>query len=445
MAKTLASFMFAVVPLAAQSPLTLADAVRLALDNHPSVAASRDATKAAETRIVQAHSGYLPKLNYTESVLRSDNPVVVFGSLLTQHQFTAANFALDPLNRPAALDNFQSQLTLDQTIYDGGQTRLGVKTARLGRDLSAEDERLTRMTAIANVVRAYHGTVLAAASAKVADEAVRSAETDLNRAQAVREAGMSTNADVLSIKVHLAAMREEQIRRKSDLDVAVATLNDALGLPLAEPHDLTTPLTAVSFNQQSLEQYEKEAGASRPELHEARMASDLARTQGSAARASLLPQVGFHAGFETDRQTFADRGGANWLISASLRWNIFNGGADRARMNEAAYGLDRARALEKQADSQVRLQVRRAYADFRSAAERIDVAQATVSMAEESLRITKNRYDGGLSNVTDLLRTETALLEARNRRLAAIYDQRLAAVSLELAAGTLTDKSEVLN
>ena len=445
MAKTLASFMFAVVPLAAQSPLTLADAVRLALDNHPSVAASRDATKAAETRIVQAHSGYLPKLNYTESVLRSDNPVVVFGSLLTQHQFTAANFALDPLNRPAALDNFQSQLTLDQTIYDGGQTRLGVKTARLGRDLSAEDERLTRMTAIANVVRAYHGTVLAAASAKVADEAVRSAETDLNRAQAVREAGMSTNADVLSIKVHLAAMREEQIRRKSDLDVALATLNDALGLPLTEPHDLTTPLTAVSFNQQSLEQYEKEAGASRPELHEARMASDLARTQGSAARASLLPQVGFHAGFETDRQTFADRGGANWLISASLHWNIFNGGADRARMNEAAYGLDRARALEKQADSQVRLQVRRAYADFRSAAERIDVAQATVSMAEESLRITKNRYDGGLSNVTDLLRTETALLEARNRRLAAIYDQRLAAVSLELAAGTLTDKSEVLN
>jgi outer membrane protein TolC len=437
--------MIAVVQLAAQSPLTLADAVRVALDNHPSVAASRDATKAAEMRIVEARGGYLPTLDYAESVVRTDNPVVVFSSLLTQHQFTAANFALGPLNRPAALDNFQSQLTLTQTIYDGGQTRLGVKTAKLGRDLTAEDERLTRMSAIANVVRAYHGAVLAAETANVAGEAVRSAESDLNRAQAVREAGMSTNADVLSIRVHLAAVREEQIRRKSDLDVALAALNEALGLPLTESHDLTTPLTAASINQQSLEQYEKEAGVSRPELQQVRMTSDLARTQGSAARASLLPQIGFHAAFETDRQTFADRGGANWLISASLRWNIFNGGADRARMNEAAYGLERARALEKQAGSQVRLQVRRAYADFRSAAERIDVAQAAVSMAEESLRITKNRYDGGLSNVTDLLRTETALLEARNRRLAAIYDQRLAAVSLELAAGTLTDKSEVLN
>ena len=129
----------------------------------------------------------------------------------------------------------------------------------------------------------------------------------------------------------------------------------------------------------------------------------------------------------------------------SLRWNVFDGGADRARIEEAAYGLERARALENQASSQVRLQVRRAYADYRSAAERIDVTQAAVAMAEESLRITKNRYESGLSNVTDLLRTETALLEVRNRRLAAIYDQRIAAVTLELAAGTLSDKSEVLN
>ena len=89
--------------------------------------------------------------------------------------------------------------------------------------------------------------------------------------------------------------------------------------------------------------------------------------------------------------------------------------------------------------------MRRAYASFEAAQERIEVARAAVSMAEESLRITKNRFENGLSNVTDLLRTETALLEVRNRLLAAIYDQRLAATGLELAAGTLSQHSEVLN
>jgi outer membrane protein TolC len=408
MRKTLASLAVAALPLVAQAPLSLKDAVALALEKHPSVAASRDAVKSADMRVTAARGGYLPKVNYSESVLRSNNPVIVFSSLLTQHQFTADNFALGPLNRPGFLDNFQSQVTLDETIFDGGQTRLAVKSAQLGRSLSTEDERLTRMNAIANVVRAYHGAVLAAASVKVADEAVRSAEADLKRAQAIRTAGMSTQADVLSIQVHLSAMREQQIRRNADLDVARAALNEALGLPLAEPHDLTSPLTPASIPQQALEQYEKEAGLSRPELREARLASSMAETQGATARAALLPQIGFHAGFEADRQTFATRGGASWLFSASLRWNVFNGGADKARITEASYALSRARALENQAGSQIRLQVRRAYADFEAAAQRIGVAQAAVAMAEESLRITKNRYDAGLSNVTDLLRTETA-------------------------------------
>ena len=65
-------------------------------------------------------------------------------------------------------------------------------------------------------------------------------------------------------------------------------------------------------------------------------------------------------------------------------------------------------------------------------------------MADESLRITKNRYNSGLSTITELLRNETALLDARTRRLAAVYNQRLAAVGRELATGALSGDSDVL-
>jgi outer membrane protein TolC len=433
------------LPLAAQEPLTLPDAVRLAVAKHPAMAAGRSGVEAAGARIRAARGQYLPRVNYSESWQRSDNPVFVFGSLLNQRQFTAQNFDLNALNRPDALNNFQSLVGVDQVVYDGGQTRLAVKSAELGRSLSAEDERRTRMEVIAGVVRAYHGAVLAEEGRKVADEAVRSAEADLHRAETIRAAGMSTDADVLSIRVHLAAMREQQIRRAADLDVARAALNEALGLPLSDLHELTTPLTAVRVEDLPLTEYEKQSLAGRPEARQARLAANLAETQTGMARSSLLPQVVLHAGFEADRQGFVTRGGASWLASASLRWNVFNGLADKARIDEAAFGLQRARALQTQADAQIRLQVRRAYADFVAAGQRIEVASAAVASAEESLRITRNRYENGLSNVTDLLRTETALLESRNRRLAAVYDQRLAAVNLALAAGTLSEKSEVLN
>src|SRR5437870_4397096 len=94
---------------------------------------------AAESRISAARGGNLPKVNYSESWARSDNPVFVFSSLLTQHQFGERNFLIGPLNRPDFLNNFQSQLTADQTLYDAGQTRRGVRSAELAKDLTKEE------------------------------------------------------------------------------------------------------------------------------------------------------------------------------------------------------------------------------------------------------------------------------------------------------------------
>jgi len=80
--------------------------------------------------------------------------------------------------------------------------------------------------------------------------------------------------------------------------------------------------------------------------------------------------------------------------------------------------VKRAEFDEQRTDSAIRLQVRRAFAGLRAAQERIQVARAAVAQAEESLRITQNRYEAGMNNVTDLLRTETAVLESRTRYLA---------------------------
>ena len=442
--KTLAFFLLA-APLFAQEPLSLRDAVRLALRANPAIAATGAAVKASDARVAQAHSGILPKVNYTESFTRSNNPVFVFSSLLTQHQFGPENFNIGPLNRPDFLNNFQSQLTVDQMLYDAGQTHNAVKAAETGRQMTQEERRGAEMQVIAGVSRAYWGVLLASESLKSADQAVRSAQADLERAQAVRAAGMSTDVDVLSIRVHLAAVNEQRIQRASDLDVARAALNDALGAALDAAHSLTGTLTPLNLPQLSLDALEKEASAARPEARNSRLAEDLARTQTDAARSALRPQVSFRAGFEADRQRFINRGGANWLASIGLRWNLFNGNADKARIEESAQEVERAGADQKRVDSAVRLEVRRAWAGLSAAQQRIEVARAAVAEAEESLRITQNRYGSGLSNVTDLLRTETAVLESRTRYLAAVHDQRVAATMLELAAGRLTADSEVLN
>jgi len=428
-----------------QDPISLRDAVHLSLNRNKSVEASDASRKAAESRIAEARGGNLPKVNYSESWTRSDNPVFVFSSLLTQHQFGEQNFQIAPLNRPDFLNNFQSQITADQTLYDAGQTRHAVRSAELTKDITGEDGRRTRMDVIASVIRSYYDALLGAEELNATNQAMRSAQADLDRAESVRSAGMSTDVDVLSIRVHLAGVREQQIRREADLDVARAALNDALGLPLDTTHTLTTALTSLQLPEGLLADYERSAQSERPEARQVKLAINLAENQAATAHSNLLPQVGVHAAFEADRQGFYDRGGANWLVSIGLRWNLFNGFSDKARIEESNFALRRSEADQARAASAIQLQVRRAYADLRAAAQRIEVMDAAVAEAEESLRITQNRYETGLTNVTDLLRTETAVLEARTRRVAAIHDQRIAGAMLELAAGTLTESSEVLN
>lgn len=433
------------IPLAAQEPLSLRDAVRLAVRENKALSATGSALSASEARIAQARAGMLPKINYTESFSRSDNPVFVFGSLLTQHQFGPENFAIDTLNRPAFLNNFQSLLTLDQILYDARQTRNSVSSAVLLHQMSAEDQRRVRMDVIAATARAYYDAVLAAEMLAAAAQSVRSATADLNRANDVRTAGMSTDADVLSIRVHLAAVTEQRIARAADLDIARSALNDSLGLPLDTPHTLTTALTALDLPDLALDTLESSASSARPEALASRFATTLAQTQADTARSAMLPQVGFHAAFEADRQRFVTRGGANWLAAISLRWNLFNGSADKARIAETSHLVQRAAADQQRADSAIHLQVRRAFAALKAAQQRIEVARAAVDEAAESLRITQNRYAAGMNNVTDLLRTETAVLESRTHYLAAIHDQRVAATMLELAAGRLNADSEALN
>lgn len=423
---------------AAQTPLSLKDAVKQALGHHPALEAADARIRAAASRTGQARSGYLPRVQYMENFQRGNNPVYVFGSLLTQHQFTEASFDIRRLNRPDALNNFQSTVTAEQLLYDFGGVKNGVRAAEFGKKMTEAEKKAAELNLIAGVARAYHGVTLAAQALDVAREALASAEADLKRAETVRDAGMATEADVLSVRVHVAAMKEQVIRRESDWKVARAALNEALGLPLDAGHQLSTPLTPAPAVQ---------AGSpdDRPELEQIRMARQAAEAQARSARSGYLPQVAFRGVLEADRQQFVNKGGANWLVMGSLRWNLFDGNRTREAVAEARAMAAAAEAGERQYANALRLELTRAQADFQAANERIAVTAAGVAQAEESLRILRNRYLNGLATITDILRAQTALLDARIRRLAAIHDQRLAAVEVERSAGKLNGDSNVLD
>lgn len=431
---------------AQEVPLALGEAIARALEHNPSAEAARQAEEASRAQRSQAVSRFFPQVDYIESFNRSNNPVFVFGSLLNQGRFTEENFALDQLNHPDGLNNFRSQFVVSQPIFVGGQNVLGLEGARVNVDMAAEGKRLTDMQVIFETLRTYFGVQVSAENLQVIEKAVATAQADLSRAQALYDSGMVTESDLLAIRVHLAALRQQQIRSKNAHEIMKAELNQTLGMPLDSDLRLLTPLEyrETKTRGPGLEELIAEALENQPAANLKSLEVESMRLEKKKADYRFLPSVAFNAGWESDRQSFTGEGGTNWMLGVSLQLNLFQGLGKIYGSRAAAAALRKAEAEKKQALDEVRLEVRRAFLDREAATEQVDVAREAVSQARESHRITQARYEGGLADVTDLLRSQNALLQAEAQYLGAVYAGRLAEARLELAVGTLHKESEAV-
>jgi outer membrane protein TolC len=413
----------------------------MALEKNPTVQAAIAYAQAVHEGIAEARAARLPRVDFSEGFTRGNNPVYVFGGLLTQRQFTAGDFGLNFLNTPPPLDIFRTQFIAALPLYDAGQTGRRIKDAKLSAQGAGESGQRTRQEVIFNVVKAYTDELLARENARVAEAAVKSAQSDLHRTKARQEEGQAVTSDLLSAQVQLAQAQEELLQANNAIDLAHAALNVAMGLPEDAATTIELGFKETSFEAGVLAERQQHALKSRPDLRQADLGVEHATIGSRMARAEFLPKVNVFSSWEEDNQTFLTRGGNNWTAGVSLNFNVFDGGANRARLAAAHYHQSQAQAQLAQMVAAVKLQVREAYLNLTTAQQRVEVSRQAQSQAEESLRIIQNRYEVGLATITDLLQVESAHTSAQKHYLNALFDYRLSYAALELSTGELAPDS----
>jgi outer membrane protein TolC len=388
----------------------------------------------ADARVQRAQSGFWPRVDVVETVQRGNQPVFVFGSLLAQRQFAAANFAIPALNHPDAVTNTRTSVTVEQAVFDAGVTRLGVQAAKLDRDMATAARDVARQDLVFRAAQAFVRVLQLEATVRATEAAVAAAESDRQRARARRDVGVGTDADVLALEVHLADMRQRQIATASDLEVGRLQLAEAVGLPLTaslvpmRPASPTTPADGEALIQAAL--------TAHPQLRQATTHLQLADNGQRTARAALLPTVGVQAGWEFNGATIGAQQ-SSWVFGAEVRMNLFRGFGDTARMAEARQAHARATAEHERIGRRIEVEVRGALAQLSAARAREDAGRAALAQARESQRIIRDRYESGLATVTDVLRAAEAALDAESRATAAEMDVILQSVALDRALGRL--------
>jgi outer membrane protein TolC len=432
-------------PEAQPSPLTLQQAVNVALEKNPLRKAAIADTKAATAEVREARSFLMPHLSFSETATRGDDPVYVFGSKLRQQRFTAADFALNKLNTPLPIGNFTTRFGGSWNLFDSFATWHGVSRAKHMNEAAKHQLDRTDQEVVFRVVTSYYDVLLAAKQLEVADQSVKTAQSIMDRSQARFDSGLTVESDLLTAKVRMAARQQEVIRARNTLETARAELNTAMGMPVESPFRFTEGLAEHTLPIPMLPDVEKQALANRPDLK--RIASEEAaqRQSVSMAKSSFGPRVNAFAGWEMDNPTFvAGGGGNNWMGGIEVQFDIFQGGAKRAALARQRALEEKVVAMKQGASDAVRLEVRRAYYDVDASRQQIEVARAAIAQAEESLRINQDRFGSGLTTITDLLGAEEASRRSQIDYWEAIYHFRTSYANLELASGTLNPQSPVV-
>ncbi len=430
----------------AQAPLTLPLAVQEALHNSPRLRAAAAEQNKARAGVSAARAGRLPRVDVREGFTRSDNPVYVFGTLLTQQRFTQADFALPALNQPAPLNNFQTRAEVSVPIFDARQSELRVHEARLAEQVAGEAAQQVRQAVLLAVIRAYYDLSAHLAELQVAESAERTAAAGLHMADSRYRAGLVVESDRLSAQVFEASAREQLIAARNAVTLAAAALNRELGRPLDAPVALAgdDPTQARMPAAASLAALVADAQRLRPELRQQRKRLQIAGSEVTRARAAFLPTLDGIAAWERDQLHFTNTGAGNWTVGVSLNFNLFHGGADRAAVASALAERQAAQARLEDLSSAVDLQVRQAWYAVATAAQQLAVSGQTVQQAAAALKIVQNRYSSGLATVSDLLRAQTELTSARTQRVQAAYALQISQANRDLAVGTLSPASAVV-
>ncbi len=412
---------------------TLDQCVAVALRANPDIRSASARLDAARAAIREASSAYYPQLGLAGSWTRTDNPPQAFFMALNQRR---ASLQKD-FNNPDDIENARGSVVAQWRVYDSGRRDADRQVAKMGSLAASYTLETVRNDLVYQVTKAYYGTLLARDFVAVQEEAVKTLSESLRVAGERFKAGSALKTDVLNLEVSLSQSQEELIRAKNGLQLAIASLNTAIGENLLRSSDVpdmsdkSSHDPAVTPTALPIE--------SRPEWGAVQAQIKMAEAMTTRARRDYLPTVNAFGSVDWDSEPFngAER---SYIAGAAVELNIFDGFRNRAGLARASAESVSAQAQADKLKNMLILDLTQSRLNEQEARERVEVAGKSLSSAEEALRITQERYKQGAADITELMTAQVGLTATRTRQVAARYDSLLSQANVSRAAGQLVGK-----
>jgi outer membrane protein len=400
---------------------TLERSLNYALTHNPEARIAQQRIAAAQAGLEQANSAFWPRLQVQTGYIRTDNPMLAFGSILNQRAYSSSLH----FNDVPDVDNLNARGIVTVPLYASGRNVAGRQSAKANAEAAKQESAAVRNALGFEVARAFH-TVLKTRQFILATEAaVNSFESNLTIASKRLDGGTLLKSDVLDVEVRLAQAREDLVRARNASTLAVRALRNLLGI---EEGEFTVADSAPAVSVPNSEDF-----AQRPELAAARDREIAAQARVRGTKSGYQPRISAFGSFDHDYGWVTGGDSKSYTAGVLLQWDLWDGFSTRAKTREAKADLESAREEQRKVRLALDFEVERARLDLKAADERLAVSSKTVEQAAESASMTRNRFEQGLALSTQLIDSETALVTVRVRRAEAESDQRIAVAALRKA------------
>lgn len=418
--------------------LSLREARLAALENNRQIRVAELDVEAAEKQIWETTAGGLPQVSaalgyqYYFELPTSLIPAEFFGG--QAGEFTEIQFGTE--------HNLTASATVNQLIFSG-EYIVGLRAARIYRDLAAKNRNRTELEVTTMVTETYLLSLLAMENLDVVRQNLENMRQTLFETRKILEAGFTdpVNVDQLQLTVSNLEYQVSSLQRQKALSLSLLKFQAGLpaGLDIVLTDRLEDLFQKISLSASSQADFD-------PDTH-----IDLRIMQSNEAFSTMvlrreqsffLPSL---SAFYT-RQEMAMRDGFNffdsghpWFPSSffgvNLNIPIFSSGMRSARVQQARIELEKSRIGKEETRQALLVQMQQARADFDTALEQYLNQKESLQLARRILDRTTTMHREGLASSLELTQASDQLLTTQSNYLGAMAGLLNAHNSLEKARG----------
>ena len=416
--------------------LDLETAQRIALKGNPGIVAAQARLEQARARVKQAVAAWWPSMDATGTAARTRRSDI---------EFDLVNLfpPVSGQSTDRTYDSSAAGLQATWVLFDGFYRSFKQEQTEFGEKSSAAGRRDSQRLLVSAVAEAFLNAQLTQTKVKIAEADKKFYEKQLLDANNRYEVGTGSWGDVLNIKVQLNSALTSAMFGKREYEAAQYGLAALLGVPdsifpetvlLEELDKDFKPSEDLENDVQGLID---DALATRPDLRRLTMQVREAEAATGQAKAAFWPKVQLGGAVNGAQQgdfalTGEDFGDS---ISLSAAWNLFSGGADRARVFEAEQKRREVSYSRADLSNKVASEVRQDIALLAAAREQVRLQRESVGLVDQNRELAKIEYEAGSASLVRLNEAQRDLTTTYGRLAQALVGYHLARQRLLAATG----------